>query len=463
LISIQSGNTQECATIPSEKQIAYTRSFELGNTRNLRIAKGIVDIPIQIHIITDEEGNGAIDQELLSKYIVELNDIYLKANIRFILNGPIRTLKSSKYHQFDIELEEEMASKNDLSNALNIYIPESIVGGYYGYTYHPEKAHKNRMVISQDGFHNQSTFPHEMGHFFGLYHTHGKGNSQSQNNEPIARNSDKNNNGIVDCYETGDDLCDTPADPNLGLEEYREYCLENCEMQSKIPNQTTGEYYEPLITNIMCYNKHPSCRREFTQEQLTRIAQTARNERKHLRKQKPISGEIIKGQIGFYQFGGKPMPLSLDINLYQFDHKYYQNDSFYFEIQNASTRKIYLSIINMDAKEKVNKVYPYPGDLKYIVSKEKVNPLNGYINLDNTIGKEYTCMLLSYFPINGDNLVKSMRSARGTFTQRIYSSLGNALLPLDHVRYKEGQKIDFQGTLTDLEILPIMIEMEHGY
>ena len=462
LLDCISGMSQRCATVPTEEQISYTRSFELGETRDLRIAKGIIDIPVQIYMITDDKGQGGFDVNLLKGSIEELNEIYIKANIRFIHAGPINTIKNSKYFHFNINSEDDLAANNEVSNALNLFIPKTIKGGYYGYTYHPEKVHKNRMIISHEGLSNGSTLPHEMGHFFGLYHTHGKGNVSNKNREPISRNTDSNNNGIVDCYETGDDLCDTPADPNMGLEKYREYCLESCEIESKIPAPNTGEFYEPLITNIMCYNKHSSCRREFTPEQLTRISQTARNERKSLRKERLVKGKIARGKIGFFIKDGSSMPLDLDINLYRFKQSYTHRDHFYFEIENSSFDKLYMTIVNMDTQKKINKVYPTQGDLNYIASQEKVNPLNGFISLDRTVGKEYTCILLSFKPLNGQQIVDMMETTQGTFTQRLYKSIGSGILPLDNVEYREGEKIDFHATLTDLEILPIMIEMDHG-
>ena len=47
---------------------------------------------------------------------------------------------------------------------------------------------------------NGSTLPHEVGHFYGLPHTHDQGNE-------LVNGSN--------CATAGDNFCDTPADPNL--------------------------------------------------------------------------------------------------------------------------------------------------------------------------------------------------------------------------------------------------------
>ena len=56
---------------------------------------------------------------------------------------------------------------------------------------------------------NGSTFIHEMGHFFNLYHTHTTTNGE----ENVLRNN---------CTWAGDGFCDTPADPRLNSENVEE-------------------------------------------------------------------------------------------------------------------------------------------------------------------------------------------------------------------------------------------------
>ena len=452
---------QECATIPTSGQVSFTRNFKLADTRELKIAKGIVDIPYQFHVLRQDDRTGGIDVNILKSHIQQLNEIYLSANIRFVPLGEVNYIEDSRYYDYNIQLEDSLALEHDMDNAINIYALNTIHGGYYGYTYHPEKGRKNRIFISKDGFDNTSTFPHEMGHFFGLYHTHGKGNKIDNLSEPIGRNVDLNNNGILDCYETGDDLCDTPADPNMGLEEYREYCLDNCEIENKIP-ASSGDFYEPQITNLMCYNQHSNCRREFTNEQLSRISQTARNERKSLRAKRINKGKRVAGKVKFYLKNKDPMSLSLDINLYQFDKKYNQRDTFYFEIENNSNQRIYMSIINMDVEGNVYKVFPNEGDIPFLFPKEKNQPIDGYITLDNVVGREYVCLLISTYSLSSYDIVNAMKEKKGTFTQRMYQVLGKQLLPLDNVHYSDGEFVAFDGQLKKEDILPIMLEMEHG-
>jgi len=80
---------------------------------------------------------------------------------------------------------------------------------------------------------------HEMGHFWGLYHTfeefqYGKDNFESGK-----------------CALTGDRVCDTPPDPGPLFEVYVNY--NDCELKNL--NHENGSEYKPLIQNYMSYYK----------------------------------------------------------------------------------------------------------------------------------------------------------------------------------------------------------------
>jgi GEVED domain/Secretion system C-terminal sorting domain len=108
-----------------------------------------------------------------------------------------------------------------------------------------------------------------MGHYYGLYHTHGKSNCGTTDelvNDP-------------NCARTGDDVCDTPADPNLlGL-----FCSESlvdsatC-MYIGTEVDRIGNPFQPDPSNIMAYTwEH--CTTRFTPGQYERMRFFAENVR----------------------------------------------------------------------------------------------------------------------------------------------------------------------------------------
>lgn len=267
--------SQTCGTTPTTDVVRYMKTIDRADTRDLKVAQGILDIPYQLHIVRRTDGTGNISVKEVTQYVQAVNELYLSANLRLVPLGEVNYVDADHFFDFQITDENSLAKSRDVTNALNIYCLNSIEGGYYGYTYHPSKSRASRLFMSVEGFVNGSTFPHELGHFFGLYHTHGKGQELDKRQEPIDRKMDADGNGVIDCYETGDDLCDTPADPNLGLAAFRSYCKKDCSTTAKIPHQS-GKVYQPRLDNIMCYNQHSNCRTQFTKEQLTKINQTAK-------------------------------------------------------------------------------------------------------------------------------------------------------------------------------------------
>lgn len=465
---------QDCGTIPSNSQQKYINNIEYATTRAMiNETQGITDIPIQFHVLRQDNGVGGLTYEFLMEQLIWLNDIYLSANVRFLHPDTIHYIDNSKFYDLEITAlgeEDVFANQYDLPNLLNIYCLENLI--YAGLAYMPQKSQRLRILMNNIGFEYESTFPHEIGHFFGLYHTHMSSTDPSLNKkiiEPTHR-EDRDYNGMKDCYETGDYCCDTPADPNIGLSNIKSFISEDCQLTS--PISIDGKEYIPQITNLMSYNPNKKCRTELTREQAARVILFVKKERKILRLLKQPTGKIIKGQVKFFLKNKKHMPTALDgVNLYRFDSAYNHKDQFFFEINNETKERIYVSIINMDGKsKKISKVFPYVsyGDKPYIQAKTNFNPLgDSFISLstisNNISVREYTCFLFSFSPINAEETAQKMQSLSGNFTNRLYKVLGQQLLPLDHVKYMDGDIISFEGTLRENEILPVMVEMKHVY
>ena len=460
--------SQTCGTIPTEEQLDYMRSFDRADFRDMIVTQGIIDIPVQFHVVRDDNGLGGISLDTLEQHLEKTNKLYIKSNIRFLQIAPINYINNTEFYNFqrDFQREEQLARRYNHPNAINIYCVNQIVlqnrNICFGYTYHPEKYldRKIRIIMSRLGFSNNSSFVHELGHFFGLYHTHGKG-IKGELPELIYRNIDLDRNGKLDCYERGDDLCDTPADPNIG--NHNSYCSPNCLLTERI--NVGGQFYEPYVDNIMSYNPNRNCRTKFTNEQISRIAQFARVTWKNLRIDYAAEGQTVKGTVKFQLKNKKAMPISLvDVNLYRFDKSYPTGTSFLFKINNSSTIDYYVSILNMDEiSPKVNKI-PGKGQSLKIKAGHIQMPLKNYIKLiggyKNKIN-EFICLLISLEPINHHEIAEKMEIVNGTFTQKIYSVLGDHLMPLKNIKYSSGKEISFEGSLRKGKILPVMLEMEH--
>jgi len=100
---------------------------------------------------------------------------------------------------------------------------------------------------------------HELGHCFGLLHTH-----KSIGEEHVIRENGNDDSCEVNCYDTGDFLCDTDASNSI-----RDDVLFNgldCSYDL-VENDECGYIYTPQIDNFMSYT-HFECAHTFTQQQI---------------------------------------------------------------------------------------------------------------------------------------------------------------------------------------------------
>ena len=266
-----------CGTIPTQQQIDY-----LSHTRNVRQnwnqSKSVLFLPIQNHIIRSTNGSGGLDVSYLQGIMDTLNSYYANSGIQFYSCGSTNFINNSSFYDFDADDEWLLCGPNDEQNVINIYYFNSITSSsgmdLCGYTYFPPSA--DRVIMDNSCATNNLTIVHELGHYLSLYHTHGTTNCGTTN-ELV--------NGL-NCSYTGDDICDTPADPNLLLDVTGNGCGNsywvdfNCNY-SGTWTDVLGQAYTPLTNNIMSYGRK-SCQNSMTTSQYNRANYSAINDRGYL-------------------------------------------------------------------------------------------------------------------------------------------------------------------------------------
>ena len=189
---------------------------------------------------------------------------YAFVHINFDLLG-IDTLQADNFYDFNT-VDEFMVLRKRKTNAITIFVFNSIrdnnnnVNGYARF-----QRGDDFVMLTGSALRNGTTLPHEVGHYFLLYHTHGK-TVNGPTDELVSGDN---------CSCTGDDVCDTPADPNL-----LNTRLQNCIYLGSL-SDLNGDAYKPDPTNLMCYAT--DCRRNFSSGQYKRIRWAALKYRDYLR------------------------------------------------------------------------------------------------------------------------------------------------------------------------------------
>ena len=226
-------------------------------SQNKSTSTNINYIPIKAHIIRTSNGIGGLEDYELNDAITNLNEIFAEASMEFFLCDDINYIDSDSFYQFRSSKESSLVNENYKKGVLNIYFSDIILNmsdqSICGYTYN--KQDYDIIVIQNDCATNSSSLAHEIGHYFSLIHTHGADNNQLTQELVNGEN----------CSEYGDQICDTPADPKLTVQNVNNFCR-------YIGTETDahGELFVPDTKNIMSYSMK-GCRTHFSNEQLARM------------------------------------------------------------------------------------------------------------------------------------------------------------------------------------------------
>jgi len=259
-------NEPQCGTIPtpeSEKffqnSLPQVRQFEQEYYQKTlqRSSTAVSSVPVKIHVLRTDEGAGGFTESTVNTIISDMNTYYANAFLEFFICDVINYIDNSELYDFSTDEQDALTLTNNVTNVINIYFANSVStaegGGLCGYAYFP--GGPEVILMDNSCALNGSTMPHEMGHFFGLSHTHGNVNGTLTTELVNGSN----------CDTDGDFICDTPADPQLGFGNVSSSC-------NYVGNatDTNGDDFLPEPLNIMSYSRK-ACRTLFTPGQYARI------------------------------------------------------------------------------------------------------------------------------------------------------------------------------------------------
>ncbi|GJM43482.1 MAG: hypothetical protein DHS20C21_03240 [Gemmatimonadota bacterium] len=230
-------------------------------------------VPIAPHIVRQSDGTGGLSEARYQQAVADANGHFAGAGIVFYTTGAIDYIDSDDFYTTSTLAEiDDLRTTNTVPDAINIYFSENLnyeSGGLCGisaFTFSSVQAiaMRNSCTANPAGLGNHSTFSHEIGHYFNLFHTH----ETALGDELVDG---------TNCSWAGDELCDTPADPRLGSSTVSSStCL-----YTGSETDSNGDPYAPDATLLMSYSlKH--CRDHFSPQSLVRAEDTLVTERPNL-------------------------------------------------------------------------------------------------------------------------------------------------------------------------------------
>ncbi|MFK7773845.1 MAG: zinc-dependent metalloprotease [Saprospiraceae bacterium] len=273
-----------CGMTVEEQLIIKERMMQnRANAANsVQVRTGVMWVPIQFHILTDNDGGNRVDIMKVLDMLCALNEDYLDQDIQYFMKDGLNFINNSS-----VNTNPNVGGPNNnpfaqtvmvgakVLSAINIYIvkdiPSSSPGntlGFYSPTF--DWLVLNRSQVSAV---NVETLTHELGHFFtlphpflgwdGEYWEEGVHGNPAPINSPGGVKTELMNGN--NCTFAGDGFCDTK--PNYGLGFGWSGCNYNGNCMD--PN---GELLATGIqeNNYMAY--FINCASEFTPEQKAAIA-----------------------------------------------------------------------------------------------------------------------------------------------------------------------------------------------
>jgi hypothetical protein len=445
-----------------ESHQAFMKIHQEGiNTFDDSTSRGLQEFPVKVHIVSKTDGTGGVTIDQVKDALSNLNSYFLKAYIRFLPLDDYNYIKDDNFYKFSVEQASELCKVHDVSKVINIYIVNIIKtekNTFNGFTYFPDKLPIDRVFVTTKSLNDKITLVRQMAHYFSLYPTAG----------PVVGMRTEELVSGKNCLTTGDEICDTPADPGLDGQSIDNRC-------QFVGTQQDGEskFYRPMTDNIMSENPRMECLNKLTRQQYRRIMYAAtyiRNylsfpiiegvDKKYLKSLEEKYGQ--KGSVEIKFDGARPT-IVLNRNLYKVYGEYSSENTYAIDIINF--RKGYIYVFEGDDKRGLKALYPFEGDKFYFKDERSGIHLpqdQEFYKIDEKPGTNYICIMFSKKQILVQDFIKKVNSqaAELSIFQKFYAAHSADIVSTEDIDFSTT-KVEFSAVSTERFLVPIFLEFEH--
>lgn len=144
-----------------------------------------------------------------------------------------------------------------------------------------------------------------------------------------------------------------------------------------------------------------------------------------------------------------------------------------YRIHISNKEKAYVYVLSSDLTNNVTELFPHPvveknGEMVKVNFSPALtyscNPIvipdeNHSIEIDNTKGRDYWCLLYSKEELDIERIIATVKSSKGSFYEKIKIALGEKMVPKDDIRFVEN-RIEFSAK-SEKTVVPVIIEAKH--
>ncbi|MCB0614904.1 MAG: hypothetical protein KDC75_16420, partial [Phaeodactylibacter sp.] len=325
---------EECgmSDVSRQEVLAFLQQLE-----GLEPAAGLsqsYSLPVHLTIINDNNGQSPSPfVDIIPTMVDILNEMngFFTNGMQFFLCG-VSEVDNSAYYNMSLSNASTFTAQYNQPDVINLYLVRTLSvstgGAILGAGSFPWSGWQG-VIIHASGFEPRNV-SHELGHYFGLLHTHqqhiqllsnGSWNATVLPDQCLCCDCMDGDDFNDDCYDcgqmcdcnctnSGDFFCDTPQDPS---DQYCNCGTFPCVVNITLPNPSDPdnpihfmETYYPDYSNLMSY--YGGCRNKFSEEQLNRMKETLMEHptRTHLIDEDMPSCDVFlanRGKVQIVQLG----------------------------------------------------------------------------------------------------------------------------------------------------------------
>jgi len=170
----------------------------------------------------------------------------------------------------------------------------------------------------------------------------------------------------------------------------------------------------------------------------------------------------LAGKIKLVKSNGNLMPTYYSNNQYNTRQSYKSGTQFRIYISNNEPAFVYA--FGSDATKNIFPVFPHKPNLSpalnYKQNDVAIPDEEHYIQMDNTVGTDYLCVIYSLKPLNIEDIHRKVKNAYGNFNSKVKFALQNKLVNSSNVNFSNNE-ISFTAKSKGKSAVAIIIATKH--